>query len=83
MIAAILKTAGKRTMWGSDWPVCVNRGRVVSLGDDQHWILGDTNHAYVATESLFAFYQTALLLSLDATQLEDIFYHNACKLFLN
>ena len=80
MMAAILKTAGKRTMWGSDWPVCLNRGRPISLVDDQHWLLGD-QYAYVGAENLFAFYQTALLLSLDATQVEDIFYNNANRLF--
>ena len=80
MMASILKTAGKRTMWGSDWPVCLNRGRVVSLVDDQQWLLDD-NYAYVGAENLFAFYQAALLLALDATQVEDIFYNNACRLF--
>lgn len=80
MMAAILKTAGKRTMWGSDWPICMNRGRAISLGDDQHWLLRD-NCAYVASEALFAFYQTALLMDLDATQLEDLFYNNASALF--
>jgi hypothetical protein len=28
-----------------------------------------------------AFYQTALLLDLDQTQVNDIFYNNAAKLF--
>lgn len=80
MMASILKTAGKRTMWGSDWPVCMNRGRAISLIDDQHWLLNDS-YALIAAEALFAFYQTSLLMDLDVTQLEDIFCNNAETLF--
>jgi len=32
-------------------------------------------------ENLMAFYQAALLLNLDQTQIEDIFYNNAANLF--
>ena len=83
MMASILKTAGKRVMWGSDWPICMNRGKAISLKDDQQWLLGDeqSDYARVAAESIFAFYQTALLMDLDQTQVEDIFYHNALALF--
>lgn len=80
IMAAILKTAGKRTMWGSDWPICRNRGKVISLGKDQHWILDDS-YAQIAAENLFGFYQAALLLDLDQTQIDDIFCNNAAALF--
>ena len=82
IMASIMKTAGKRIMWGSDWPICMNRGKAISLCDGQHWIMGDENASYarVAAESLFAFYQTALLMNLDQTQIEDIFYKNASNL---
>lgn len=83
MIASIMKTAGKRTMWGSDWPICMNRGKAFSLGNDQHWLTGSENSSYarIASEALLAFYQTALLMNLDQTQIEDIFYKNAVSLF--
>lgn len=80
MMASVLKTAGKRTMWGSDWPICLNRGRPISLVDDQLWLLNE-NGALIASEALFAFYQASLLLELDTSQLEDIFLNNAMALF--
>ena len=82
IMASIVKTAGKRVMWGSDWPICMNRGKAISLCDGQHWLLGDEQSSYarVAAESLFAFYQTALLMDLDQTQIEDIFCNNALSL---
>lgn len=85
MIASILKNAGKRTMWGSDYPICMNRGRAISLGTGQHWTIGkELDHldrAFVATENLMAFWQTARLLNLDQMQVNDLFYGNACRLF--
>lgn len=85
MMACIMKNAGKRTLWGSDYPICFNRGRAVSLGDWQTWLSGpECDHldrGYVAGENLMAFYQAALLLNLDQTQIEDIFYNNAMNLF--
>ena len=72
-------------MWGSDYPICFNRGRAISLGAWQTW-LGDAqcselDRGYVAGENLMAFYQAALLLDLDQTQIDDIFYNNAIRLF--
>lgn len=84
MMACIMKNAGKRTLWGSDYPICFNRGRAVSLGDWQTWLSGpECDHldrGYVAGENLMAFYQAALLLDLDQTQIEDVFYNNALHL---
>ncbi len=85
MMASIMKNAGKRTLWGSDYPICFNRGRAVSLGDWQTWLGGPEcahlDRGYVAGENLMAFYQAALLLDLDQTQIEDIFYNNAMRMF--
>lgn len=87
MMACILKNAGKRTMWGSDYPVCMNRGRAISLGTGQEWLVGEQfqnlNRAYVATENLMAFWQASRLLDLDKTQINDLFYNNAVQLFSN
>ena len=84
-MASILKTAGKRNMRGSDWPVCLNRGKAFSLGSDQHWPLGeeDSSYARIGSKAWMAFYQTALLLNLDQIQIEDIFCNNAVALFGN
>lgn len=85
MMACILKNAGKRTMWGSDYPVCMNRGRAISLGTGQKWLIGDKfkelNMAFVATENLMAFWQASRLLDLDRSQINDLFYENASRLF--
>ena len=85
MMACILKNAGKRTMWGSDYPICMNRGRAISLGIGQEWLVGEQfeklNRAYVATENLMAFWQASRLLELDKSQISDLFYNNAVRLF--
>lgn len=85
MMACILKNAGTRTMWGSDYPICMHRGRAVSVGSDATWLTGERYdgppRALVGAENLMALYQTALLLNLDQTQLEDIFFRNAARCF--
>ena len=85
MMACILKNAGKRTIWGSDYPCTICRGRAVSIGKWQNWLTDDTykgpERALLPAENLMAFYQTALLLNLDQTQINDIFYNNAEFLF--
>lgn len=85
MMACILKNAGKRTVWGSDYPICKHRGRAVSLGTGSKWLIEpeftEPNATLIAAENLLALKQAALLLDLDATQVEDIFYRNAATLF--
>lgn len=84
--ACVLKNAGKRTVWGSDYPICMNRGKVVSMGTNFAWFIGKTvpeyaNPCFVAIENLLAFRQAAVMLQLDQTQIEDLFYRNALHLF--
>ena len=85
MMSAIIQNAGKRVMWGTDWPICLNRGRAVSMGTSQMWFTesGEEKTFYVllAAESFMAFHQTASLMNLDQTQVDDIFYNNAARLF--
>lgn len=85
MMSSIMQCAGKRVMWGTDWPICLHRGRAVSIGTSQQWFtekpIERTPYALLATESLLAFHQTASLMNLDQTQVEDIFYNNAVSLF--
>lgn len=85
MMASIMQCAGKRIMWGTDWPICLTRGRAVSIGKSQEWFSETpgkpTGYALLAAESLHAFHQTAVLMNLDQTQINDIFYNNAVNLF--
>lgn len=90
MASCIMQTAGKRVMWGSDYPICMHRGRVISLNTGFTWLTNEAiaelrEHGLpacsVAAENLLAFRQACILLSLDATQIEDIFYNNAMRLF--
>ncbi len=84
--ACILKNAAKRTMWGSDYPICMNRGKVVSMGTDFCWFINQqfpkrSSPCFVAAENLMAFRQACVMLDLDKTQIEDLFYWNAMELF--
>ena len=84
--ACILKNAAKRTLWGSDYPICMNRGKVVSMGTKFAWLLNQSlpeyiSPCFVALENLMAFRQAAIILDLDQSQIEDLFYWNAMSLF--
>jgi glutamate-1-semialdehyde 2,1-aminomutase len=85
MAACIMQTAGKRVLWGSDYPICMHRGRAVSWGMGYSWILDellpDGEGCILAAENLLALRRAASLLDLDATQVQDIFYNNAAELF--
>lgn len=82
MMACIMKNAGERTMWGSDYPICMTRGRAVSLAAGQNWLTDlHTQKTRVIAENLLAFYQAALLLELDQTQINNLFCNNARCLF--
>lgn len=85
IMACIMKNAAKRTLWGSDYPICMHRGRAISLGVGQNWLNGERfkglERAFIATENLMAFWQAARLLDLDQTQINDLFYENANMLF--
>lgn len=86
MAACILKTAGKRVLWGSDYPICMHRGRAISLNLGQLWLIDELipegePACLLAAENLLAFRRACHLLELDATQIQDIFYNNAVSLF--
>ena len=84
MMAAYMHSAGKRIVWGTDWPICLYRGRAVSIGTSQQWITNNdpgAGYGLLAAESLLAFHQMASLMNLDQTQVNDIFYNNAVSLF--
>ena len=88
----IVKKAGiGRCMWGSDYPVCRARGKVISLADSFYWIYQKDLDSFsskttlkswlIATENLMATRQAAILAQLKETEIEDLFYSNAAKLF--
>lgn len=84
MMACILKNAAKRTMWGTDYPICLHRGKVITCAGRMNWLIGDKApepKTRIVAESLMALHEAAVLLELDQTQLEDIFWNNANRLF--
>ena len=85
MIAS-LKYNKKKTLFGTDYPVCMNRGRCFPYSDGFIWLINELvpsgyRPARMLAEELLAIYQTALLMDLDATEIEDLFYNNAMNLF--
>ena len=85
-IMAALKYSKKKTLFGTDYPVCLYRGRAISFTDGFAWLIEDAapkepSPAIMAAEELFAIYQSALLMDLDATDIEDLFYNNALRAF--
>ncbi len=81
----ILKKIGvKRCMWGTDYPVALIEGKAISIADKFYWIEAkdlNINAWHVMTEGFMAMRQTAILADLNKTDIEDIFYNNADKLF--
>ncbi len=88
----IIKKAGiSRCMWGSDFPISAWRGKAISLGDSFFWIYqkeldsfsGNTavHHYLVGIENLMAMRQLCQLAELDRSQVEDLFYNNAARLW--
>jgi len=86
-LVAVLRAAGaSRLMFGSDFPVCQFRGRVVSVADGFAWMLepnvawseaGREAPTLVGVESLLALKQAALLAGLGDGEVEAIFCRNA------
>ena len=90
---AIIATMGHQTLlYGSDFPVCHTRGRPIGLGNTFMWF--DSNNlpdyaphgakldlVYSGLESLRALKTAATSLGLTDSQIEDIFYGNAARLY--
>lgn len=88
----IVKKAGlARCMWGSDYPVCRIRGKVISLADSFYWIKNRDLQNFVGKvpvrswtiglENLMAMRQLSELADFKEADVEDLFYHNAANLF--
>ena len=94
----IMKKAGiEKCMWGSDFPVCTFRGKAISFGDDFTWILErqpkegeqfdnlipSSMYWFYAIENLMATRQACIIGELSESQVEDLFFNNAKKLFFS
>ena len=92
----IMKKAGiQKCMWGSDFPVCTHRGKAISFGDDFTWILERKKkegqefdnfipldkYWYFAIENLMATRQACIIGELSQSQIEDLFFNNARRLW--
>ena len=89
---AIVETIGHdRLLYGSDFYISHMRGRCVAIGDSFHWFYAEDmgleeKHAtlqpvLVGLESLRSLRLAARRLKLSDTQVEDLFYGNAARLF--
>ncbi len=89
---AIVETLGHdRLLYGTDFHVSHMRGRCVAMGDSFHWLYADEmalaekhttlQPVLVGLESLRSLILAIHRLKLNDRQIEDIFYHNAARLF--
>ena len=91
-IEAIARTMGHdRILYGSDFPVTHIRGRCVAIGDSFFWMSAENTRleaayaklelALVGHEALRTLKVAALALGWSDTQVEDVFYNNAARLY--
>ncbi len=91
-IEAIIRTLGhERVLYGADFPVSQMRGRCVAVGDGFIWLsdentrlaaaYGKLEFALVGHEALRTLKVAAMSLGLGDAQVEDIFLHNARRLY--
>lgn len=85
-IMACIKYCGAdRVMFGTDFPI-YPRGRAVSVGLGSHWLTGAmapraARPVIMLAEQLMALRYAAMLLELDSSDVEKIFYKNAERVF--
>ncbi len=84
------KVGTDRCMWGSDYPVSNYRGKAISLADGFYWLYDfeceskpdlTEKMVPVGVENLLAVRQACLMANLTESQIEDVFYNNAARLF--
>ncbi len=87
-LVAILDEFGpKRLLWGSDFPICEQRGRCVSLGDSFVWVgpqsgsdcnhIGTDSSTLVGLEALLALREATDIVGLNRDDISEIFFRNA------
>lgn len=82
----------KRCMWGSDYPIAKQRGKAISLADGFYWIyqkeLEQLSNGkqlpnwLIGIENLMAVRQACIMAELSRSEIEDLYYYNAERLFL-
>jgi glutamate-1-semialdehyde 2,1-aminomutase len=91
-VEVIIRRLGhQRVLYGADFPVSHLRGRCVGLGDSFFWIssqntqlqvpYADLQLAMVGHESLRMLKVAAMATGLTDSQVEDVFWGNAQRLF--
>jgi glutamate-1-semialdehyde 2,1-aminomutase len=91
-VEVIIRRLGhRRVLYGADFPVSHLRGRCVGLGDSFFWIspqntqlqvpYADLQLAMVGHESLRMLKVAAMATGLTDSQVEDVFWGNAARLF--
>ena len=91
MIALLKKIGTSRCMWGSDYNVSMLLGKAISLGDSFYWInerdisafptVAKIRARHVMTENLMALREAVNILGLSKSDIYDLFYGNACRIF--
>lgn len=91
-LEAILRVCGhRRLLYGSDFPVSHLRGRCVALGDSFLWLspentqlaaaYAEVQFTLVGLEALRTLKVAAFATGLSAEAIEDVFFHNAARLW--
>ena len=89
---AVVETLGHdRLLYGTDFHVSQMRGRCIAIGDSFHWLYAEEmalaekhttlRPVLIGLESLRSLFLAIHRLKLNDRQIEDIFYHNAARLF--
>ncbi len=89
LFTILQKIGVSRLMWGSDYPLVLSQGKVISLADGFYWIYPrDLEHFSppvrswaITTENLMATRQACLMAGLKDSEVERVFYRNAAELF--
>lgn len=89
MIKIIQKVGVDRCMWGSDYPICTEHGKAISVSDTFYWIYeknfknaaGPDRFRLIGIENLMAVREACILASLPPSEVEKLFYDTAASLF--
>lgn len=85
----IMKKVGvSRCMWGTDFPISNGRGGFVTIARKQKWVFKPALEALkapanwnIGVQTLMAIRQACIMAELTPSQIEDLFYNNAARLF--
>jgi glutamate-1-semialdehyde 2,1-aminomutase len=90
VISLIKKYGSTRLMWGTDYPVSLRKGRIVTMGDRYFGIQNNTilpekipegcNMALLGLEAIRASVYATGICDLSASEVENIYYNNAAGL---